>query len=75
LQAGIINQVQFSLLITTVILSAIVPTFVAQRWFEPSIGVEGEPIWVENGNGEKIHVAEGEKSLTTVVAGNSTLAE
>jgi Kef-type K+ transport system membrane component KefB len=31
LQAGIINQVQFSLLITTVILSAILPTFVAQR--------------------------------------------
>ncbi|MBI4787021.1 MAG: cation:proton antiporter [Chloroflexi bacterium] len=51
LQAGIIDQVQFSLLITTVILSAIVPTFVAQRWFAPSIGVEGEPIWVENGNG------------------------
>lgn len=58
LQAGIIDQVQFSLLITTVILSAIVPTFVAQRWFAPSIGVEGEPIWVEGSNGEKIHVGD-----------------
>jgi Kef-type K+ transport system membrane component KefB len=58
LQAGIIDQVQFSLLITTVILSAIVPTFVAQRWFTPSIGVEGETIWVEGSNGERVHVGD-----------------
>jgi Kef-type K+ transport system membrane component KefB len=57
LQAGIIDRVQFSLLITTVILSAIVPTFVAQRWFEPSLGVEGEPVWVENEEETK-HVSE-----------------
>jgi len=35
LNAGYINVTQFSLLVTTVILSAIVPTFVAQRWFQP----------------------------------------
>jgi len=35
LNAGIIDRGQFSLLITTVILSAIVPTFVAQRFFSP----------------------------------------
>lgn len=35
LQAGIITGQQFSLLITTVILSAVVPTVVAQRWFDP----------------------------------------
>jgi Kef-type K+ transport system membrane component KefB len=57
LQAGIIDRVQFSLLITTVILSAIVPTFVAQRWFEPSLGVEGEPVWVENDE-ETMHVGQ-----------------
>jgi Kef-type K+ transport system membrane component KefB len=60
LQAGIIDLVQFSLLITTVILSAIIPTFVAQRWFEPSIGVEREAIWVENRDGERIHVGDEE---------------
>jgi Kef-type K+ transport system membrane component KefB len=35
LSAGYINQTQFSLLVTTVILTAVVPTFIAQRWFEP----------------------------------------
>lgn len=62
LQAGFIDKVQFSILIATVILSAIVPTFVAQRWFEPSVtGVEGEPVWVENGNGETIHIGDAPK--------------
>jgi hypothetical protein len=35
LTAGHINQVQFSVLVATVILSAIIPTFIAQKWFEP----------------------------------------
>lgn len=35
LSAGYIDQTQFSLLVTTVILTAVVPTFIAQRWFEP----------------------------------------
>jgi len=35
LSAGIIDRAQFSVLITAVILSAIVPTFVAQRFFSP----------------------------------------
>ncbi|HEV8470982.1 MAG TPA: cation:proton antiporter [Candidatus Limnocylindria bacterium] len=35
LNAGIIDRTQFSVLITTVICSAIVPTFVAQRFFSP----------------------------------------
>jgi len=35
LKAGIINRAQFSVLVTTVILPAIVPTFVAQRFFSP----------------------------------------
>jgi len=37
LNAGIIDRTQFSLLITTVILSAIVPTFLAQRFFSPPV--------------------------------------
>jgi len=36
LQAGIIDQSQFSLLITVVVLSAIVPTAIAQRFFQPT---------------------------------------
>ena len=35
LNAGIINRTQFSLLITVVVLSAIVPTAIAQRFFHP----------------------------------------
>jgi Kef-type K+ transport system membrane component KefB len=35
LSAGIIDRAQFSVLVTAVILSAIVPTFVAQRFFSP----------------------------------------
>ena len=35
LQAGIINQVQYSILVGVVIASAIIPTFIAQKWFLP----------------------------------------
>ena len=35
LNAGIIDRTQFSLLVTVVVLSAIVPTAIAQRWFSP----------------------------------------
>jgi hypothetical protein len=35
LNAGIISRTQFSLLIAVVILSAIVPTAIAQRFFQP----------------------------------------
>jgi Kef-type K+ transport system membrane component KefB len=36
LQAGIIDRTQFSLLLTVVVLSAVVPTAIAQRAFQPS---------------------------------------
>ena len=36
LQAGIIDRSQFSLLITVVVLSAIVPTAIAQHFFQPT---------------------------------------
>jgi len=35
LQAGYISQAQFSVLVATVVLSAIIPTVIAQRWFHP----------------------------------------
>ncbi len=35
LQAGYINQVQYSVLVGVVIASAVIPTFVAQKWFMP----------------------------------------
>ena len=40
LNAGIIDRTQFSLLIAVVVLSAIVPTVVAQRFFQPHAGHE-----------------------------------
>ena len=39
LNAGIIDQTQFSILVTVVILSAVVPTFFAQRFFSPPVHV------------------------------------
>jgi Kef-type K+ transport system membrane component KefB len=35
LNAGIIDQTQFSLLVSVVVLSAVVPTAIAERWFLP----------------------------------------
>lgn len=54
LQNGIIDKTQFSILIAIVILSAVVPTLIAQRFFSPilpeakkrlaSVGEEGRPL-------------------------------
>jgi Kef-type K+ transport system membrane component KefB len=35
LNAGIIDRTQFSLLLSVVVGSAVIPTFIAQRWFHP----------------------------------------
>jgi Kef-type K+ transport system membrane component KefB len=40
LNAGIINRTQFSLLVTVVVLSAIVPTAIAQHRFAPDVDTE-----------------------------------
>jgi Kef-type K+ transport system membrane component KefB len=40
LNAHIIDRTQFSLLVTVVVLSAIVPTAVAQHWFSPNLHEE-----------------------------------
>jgi hypothetical protein len=37
LSIGAIDNTQFSLLIGAVVLSAIVPTYIAQRWFQPKL--------------------------------------
>lgn len=37
LNAGIIDKTQFSLLVTVVVLSAVVPTVIAERWFLPDV--------------------------------------
>jgi Kef-type K+ transport system membrane component KefB len=42
LTAGIIDRTQFSLLITVVVMSAIVPTVIAQRFFQPDAAREAE---------------------------------
>jgi Kef-type K+ transport system membrane component KefB len=53
LQAGIIDETQFSLLVAVVVLSAIIPTAIAQRFLQPSAAEEarreeqariGEPV-------------------------------
>jgi Kef-type K+ transport system membrane component KefB len=42
LNAGILNQAQFSVLLTTVIGTAIIPTFIAQRFFTPKLTIAEE---------------------------------
>jgi len=41
LSSGIIDQGQFSVLVATVVLSAILPTIIAQKWFHPFHIVNG----------------------------------
>jgi hypothetical protein len=47
LNAGIINQAQFSVLITTAIGAAIIPTLIAQRFFLPRAGAAQEREYVQ----------------------------
>ncbi|MDE3036132.1 MAG: hypothetical protein KGO52_13715 [Nitrospirota bacterium] len=39
---GLINQEQCAVLVTVVILSAVVPTVIAERWFDPGFVPEEE---------------------------------
>lgn len=41
LNAGIIDRTQFSLLLTVVVGSAVIPTIIAQRWFTPHHAIPG----------------------------------
>jgi len=50
-QSGYINKVQFSVLISVVILSAIIPTVIAQRFFAPVTNVEKEELLEEGEEG------------------------
>jgi Kef-type K+ transport system membrane component KefB len=43
LSSGIIDRTQFSLLISVVVLSAIVPTAIAQRFYQPHDAAAGTP--------------------------------
>jgi len=49
LTSGIIDQVQYSLLVGVVIASAVIPTFIAQKWFMPA---HSEDIVELNGNAD-----------------------
>lgn len=40
----IINQEQYTVLVTAVILSAVVPTVIAQKWFQPEMKKEGNDV-------------------------------
>jgi len=48
LSSGIINQGQFSILVAAVVVSAILPTFIAQKWFYPSHVINGNDNSIEN---------------------------
>jgi len=41
---GIINQEQYTILLTAVILSAVVPTIIAQKWFQPDFKKEDKVV-------------------------------
>jgi Kef-type K+ transport system membrane component KefB len=50
-QSGYINKVQFSVLISVVILSAVIPTIIAQRFFAPVTDTEKEELLEEGEEG------------------------
>jgi hypothetical protein len=54
LNSGFINQMQYSVLIGVVIASAVIPTFIAQKWFRP---VHSEDIVENNSANGKIRHA------------------
>jgi Kef-type K+ transport system membrane component KefB len=59
LNAHIITRTQFSLLVTVVVLSAIVPTAIAQRWFSPDLEEEAKLDSARNARPpERAHPAE-----------------
>src|SRR2546425_661778 len=43
LNAGILDQAQFSVLVTVVVASAVIPTIIAQRWFHPEKAPRSAP--------------------------------
>jgi Kef-type K+ transport system membrane component KefB len=53
---GLISRQQYSVLVTVVILSAFVPTLIAQQWFEPDL----------EGLDDELEEAAGEEDLATV---------
>lgn len=53
---NLISQQQYSVLVTVVILSAFVPTLIAQQWFEPDL----------EGLDDELEEAAGEEDLTTL---------
>jgi len=52
LNAGIIDKAQFSVLVTVVVLTAIVPTAVAQRFFAPSVIPADDATYGPDGSAE-----------------------
>ena len=44
LNAGIIDRTQFSLLLSVVVGSAVIPTFIAQRWFAPRHAIRKQAV-------------------------------
>jgi len=60
LNAGIITKDQFSVILTTVILTAVLPTLIAQRFFAPALAAaEGERD--ARGESTQLSVAGGEE--------------
>jgi Kef-type K+ transport system membrane component KefB len=56
LNSGFINQVQYSVLVGVVIASAVIPTFIAQKWFRPVHSedvVENDATNGRHGNGKQ----------------------
>jgi len=51
LSSGILDQAQFSILVAAVVVSAVLPTFIAQKWFYPSHVIKENSDPMENQTG------------------------
>lgn len=63
--AGIITRAEFSVLVCVVVLTAVVPTAVAQRWFAPDPAATTEPQDVEDEEFEPVRVRTRQAAATT----------
>jgi Kef-type K+ transport system membrane component KefB len=71
LNAGLIDQVQYSVLIGVIVASAIIPTFIAQKWFMP---VHSEDV-VDMSNGNAHSEDDEERPMIRLISAIEEISE
>lgn len=67
--AGLINRAQFSILVTVVVLSAVIPTAIAQRFLTPAVGDNSHSVMELTGRPARARTAPADSSCDSTVEG------